>query len=157
MEKKPDAITSTLSPGEQMLATAASQAPWPDEAIGEDGLLGIEDATKPFAALGEDGAELVSGIVDGSAAHRPENTFRHVGRAGVLEQLPSASHRHLSGSRRHVSFNSSLEPEQAAVAAPQGRSAATAGPRQLALTAKLARYSVGLVGSNSFPRIISLR
>ena len=55
--------------------------------IDDDVALGLEDGLHAIEALGPNGAELRSAVVDGRIIHRAQDSIRHVGRARNLQKM----------------------------------------------------------------------
>jgi hypothetical protein len=64
----------------------------PRRGIGEDRLIGLEDAFQPGEAFIGDGAKLRPGKIHRAAVHRPQDAVGDVGRPRIHEEMPAVRH-----------------------------------------------------------------
>ncbi len=87
---------STLSPGESVLTSEASQAPVPDEGKIYDRSGALKDGFAPLENLFAQSGELGTAMIDGGALNRPQHPIGNIGRPRYLKEVTARAIFHLS-------------------------------------------------------------
>ena len=97
--KWPVSNISTLSPGDKVFTSDASQAPGPRRRVDHRRPFGLEDLLQAFENLPPEPPELRPAVIHGRKADRPQNPVRDVRRSRDLEKMAAASCAHSSPSQ----------------------------------------------------------